>query len=137
MIELLVVIAIIGILSSIVLVSMGGARKSARNATRKADMRQIITAQEMFMGENERYYENTGATWPTAIDTYMPVVPNDPSGGTATYVWVDNYTTDGDEQKFCAYATLEVPSGTYYAASQDGNFECTDAEPSLADCCKP
>jgi len=128
LIELLVVIAIIGILSSIVLVSMGGARKSARDATRKADMRQLIAAQEMYYGSNDAYYTNSGATWPTAISTYMPKTPVDP--GSNTYVWVNNTS---DAQKFCAYATLE--NGGYYTASNAGNFACSDTAPTLADCC--
>ena len=128
LIELLVVIAIIGILSSIVLVSMGGARKSARDGVRKADMRQIITAQEMYYGASDAYL--TSASWPTAIGTYMTKMPSDPGSG--TYVWVNNTT---DAQKFCAYATLETTPASYYSASQAGNFSCSDAAPTLADCC--
>ena len=44
LIELLVVIAIIGILSSIVLVSMNGVREQARDARRKNDINQIEKA---------------------------------------------------------------------------------------------
>lgn len=128
LIELLVVIAIIGILASIVLVSMGGARKSARDATRKADMRQIVTAQEMYYGNSDAYF--TSASYPTAISTYMTKTPSDPGSG--TYVWINNTS---DAQKFCAYATLEETPTAYYTASHAGNFKCTDAVPSLADCC--
>ena len=127
LIELLVVIAIIGVLASIVLVSMGGARQSARNATRKADMRQIISAQELYYNVGDAFL--TSASWPSAISTFMIKTPSDP--GTGTYVWVNNTT---DAQKFCAYATLENPT-SYYVASQGGNFGCSDAVPTLADCC--
>jgi prepilin-type N-terminal cleavage/methylation domain-containing protein len=48
LIELLVVIAIIGLLASIVLVSLNSARMKARDVRRLADIRQIQIALEMF-----------------------------------------------------------------------------------------
>jgi prepilin-type N-terminal cleavage/methylation domain-containing protein len=145
LIELLVVIAIIGILAGMVLVSMGGARSRARDARRLADMRQLVSAQEMYYGDNDKYY-TTGAanqTMPTAISTYMTAVPTDPGGGTATPCSTGGGTTGGaytycqlnnsaDTTKFCYYARLENVNSTmagctttncrYYTASEGGNF---------------
>ncbi len=55
LIELLVVISIIGLLASVVLVALNGARAKARDARRKADLKQIGTALDLFYGTNNTY----------------------------------------------------------------------------------
>lgn len=55
LIELLVVIAIIGILASVVLVSLNTARQKARDSRRVADMRTIQLALSMYYDSNNAY----------------------------------------------------------------------------------
>ncbi len=55
LIELLVVIAIIGLLASIVLVSMGGTRGKARDARRLQDLHQLRLALDMYYNQYEFY----------------------------------------------------------------------------------
>jgi prepilin-type N-terminal cleavage/methylation domain-containing protein len=142
LIELLVVIAIIGILAGMVLVSMGGARAKARDARRMADMRQMVSAQEMYYGDADQYLSS--ATLPTAISTYLNPVPADPGGGTLVactlaapafvYCTIDN-TGTGDEQKFCYYARLEQNASLpYFTASHGGNFKKAAKPTDIDDC---
>jgi len=126
LIELLVVIAIIGILASIVLVSLGGARAKARDARRMSDIRQISLAMEMYYDDGQAYLTSTGTTVPTPIGTYLDPVPQDPQTG--AYNWYSNGT---DDQKYCAWAVLE---GTgFFAASHKGTKQTTTT-PSGLDC---
>lgn len=95
LIELLVVIAIIGVLSSVVLVSLNTARAKARDANRTAAIAQFKNALELYYLDNRQYPLSGGATapnsgWTTSTDTswatlqtalapYMAQLPRDPN----------------------------------------------------------
>jgi type II secretion system protein G len=104
LIELLVVISIIGLLASVVLVSLNQARTKSRDAARKADLRQIQTALELYYNDNGAYPCSTptgscsGITWMASdpgtpgtyvagawisglTPNYITKLPSDPKGG--------------------------------------------------------
>src|SRR5580658_758360 len=89
LIELLVVISIIGLLASIILVALDGARLKARDAKRISDITEIQTALELYYNDNGQYPNICGASssgqyapqWPTfqsALSSYLSKLPNDP-----------------------------------------------------------
>lgn len=117
LIELLVVIAVIGILASVVMASLNSARVKARDAKRKADMKQIQTALELYYDQFGRYtvYEdlcsdtsigsNNGACsggmvlgtgWAANSDLgeivtagFMPSLPLDPKNSLTNFYWYE------------------------------------------------
>jgi len=147
LIELLVVIAVIGLLASIVLVSLGPARKKARDARRQSDIRQISLAMEMCYddttdpdcGGAEKYPAIVLAT--TRISTiggasnrigpsaspYMSPLPLDLGGGTVTDCTLTGAMTAGNHCAFansagiyyCIFSKLEI-GGVVIAASEKG-----------------
>ncbi len=83
LIELLVVIAIIGILASIVLVSLNGARGKGRDAKRVAEMQQMFRAIELVGTDNSTGFSGCAtAGYNVASDCTSPALSqfDDPSG---------------------------------------------------------
>ncbi len=108
LVELLVVIAIIGILASVVLVSLNSARTRSRDARRIADINQLRTALESSYESSANPKEYPANLAALQTGGFISQVPNDPQSGTAyTYARCNN------NQTFVLAATLEnnVQSG--------------------------
>ena len=138
LIELLVVIAIIGILSSVVLVSLGGARSKARDARRTSDIRQVVSAQEMYYGDNENYLAVVAQNGFPAIGTYLST-GDDPQAPTKHYNWLTNNACTPSGQFFCVYSTLEnkgnCSTTQYFVGSEKGSKVVCDTAPASGCAC--
>ncbi len=98
LVELLIVIAIIGILSALLMANFIGVRQRARDAQRKADLRQIQSASELYRSDLGAYPDNTKLSScggqlddggnPAAI--YMKKIPCDPLDNTTPYYYAKN-----------------------------------------------
>jgi len=126
LIELLVVIAIIGLLASIVLVSLGGARNRAKDARIIAEMSQIRATAEMIYS-SDGDYDNVVCTQagmkPLCDDikvqaTTEPTIARNPATSAL---------------KYCAYVKLLVLKDTlanYYCVDSTGVAKETTTNPS-------
>ena len=123
LIELLVVIAIIGLLSTLAVVSLNGARAKARDARRVADLKAVQSALELYRGDSTTdAIPLSAATWATSLvglATYLPAgVPVDPTAArTATQTYVYCGEQVGVAYNYLLSATLEN------AASKAGGIQ--------------
>lgn len=128
LLELLVVIGIIGLLASIIVVNLTGARRRARDTKRVADIRNLQTASEDYFGKNGKY--------PTAISDLVtngniplwPLDPLAPAGTTCTgnsdlCYWYAYYTPAGalGPQSYHIGASLEDAGSLLLNQDRDCN----------------
>lgn len=164
LIELLVVIAIIGLLSSIVLVTLGTTRAKARDSKRYSDFAQINTAMELCYQDpvcsgGVDMYPNiplAGSDVVASIPPYLAVVPVDPiDADKFQYAWTSNSANSPAgamaRKYYCVYVKSEGLSpaamvgpapDTFFCSSnmgvdkKTGPFTCSDSTvPCNADCC--
>lgn len=131
LIELLVVISIIGTLASIVVASVTSARGKARDAHRKATLKQLQTALELYYNDNNAYpvqasyassepgdFPPYSANYiPGLVPTYIAKLPSDPKGGNSTNSvcpggWKNAflYISNGTDYKLLSHC---APEGTW------------------------
>ena len=108
MIELLVVIGIIGILTGMVTVNLQDARQRARDAQRKADLRQIQNALELYRNDQNPAAYPTTLTWGDDITDggYMKELPADPLAVQTSWP-AYTYNRDLDTLEYTLIACLE------------------------------
>jgi len=103
LIELLVVIAIIGLLASVVMVSLNNARTKARDARRQADIHQFILAFQLYEDDNNGNVPPCGgeasnggysSCLTTSLAPYMSALPKDPINN-STYYYLICLTSPG------------------------------------------
>ncbi len=132
LIEILVVITIMGILSAVVLANLGEGQAQARDAERKADLRSIQSALELYKLKYGRYPAGCRAPgrWSGQIGTayqcggnnsqyivglapeFIPVLPSDAklNGTDSGYVYTTN--AQGTVYKLMARLTVETEADT-------------------------
>lgn len=111
LVELLVVIAIIGLLSTIAVVSLGGARTKARDGKRVADIRTIQSAIESVINSSSTVSWNGASVTSTLITIAQAFSTEPKDSASASYT----YCVTTSSAKYLIYATLEsganMPTG--------------------------
>ena len=126
LVELLVVIAIIGVLSSIIMVSLGNAKQKSRDSKRSSDIKSIQLALATYYNDNLFYPKNIytssnanpGVSDPVngLAPAYLPSVPKDPNdNGTNCNI------TDPNGNANCYHYSAYRSSGSVCNASSPPN----------------
>src|SRR3989344_3085452 len=127
LVEVLIASAIIGIIASIVVVSMTSARLKARDAKRISDIQQVRIALEQYFAANKRYPNSSSSGYcelVTQLQSYLQILPRDPLDVSASCTAAAGYayfTELGLQPKewLLRVATLENPSGVRDALNED------------------
>ncbi len=135
LIELLVVIAIIGILSTVVLVSINSARSRARDTKRMSDIKQIDKALQMYMLNNDGQApqvgdvddRNWGQLENLLAPAYIKVLPKDPlsSPGLSNGEYAYKYYSPNTLIDYYSYRLeAQLEKGTVFSVGADlwGNY---------------
>ncbi len=109
--ELLVVISIIGLLSSVIIVSVSNARQNSRDKVRIVDIEQLRLTLRLYAEENGTYPSSNGPISGIVGLNAFGSLPTDPiNDSTHSYQYDSAYDCNGSTKKV-VYATAMETSG--------------------------
>ncbi len=135
LVELIVVMSVIGILSSIVYANFGSARAASRDDVRKAALKEVQLALELYKAQNGVYPAQGCSTWTThwagpgpqvawgcesetyivdLVPDFIAALPKDP---TLEYTngWGFAYRSNGTDYKLIVHGSVERKLITSYS----------------------
>jgi type II secretion system protein G len=117
LIELLVVISIIGMLASVVLVSLQGARNKAKDLKFVAGLRELQKAMELYRLDNNRYPGGNGTdgNWHTGVGCSSYLAPHT----------IDELFDANFKSRYMSALPSEVVSCGFYYAVMPGGADAT------------
>ncbi len=117
LIELTIVIAIIGLLTAILAPRLTRIRERAQVAAMKWDLRHLMTAEEYYQLENQRYSTNLGRSYAVSADNERPTITLTPDGWRASI----------KRRNTTLICTVFVGSTPLLPASKEGTPACLKA----------
>ena len=120
LIELIIVMAIIGLLAAIAIPQLSNIKERAQVAAMRSDLRNLVTVEESYFADSQKYSANLGAAFRVSAGNEMPTITTTPDGWSASM-------TSSNSAQICAVFVGSTPLAP---ASREGAPACARGESS-------
>jgi prepilin-type N-terminal cleavage/methylation domain-containing protein len=130
LIELLIVVVIIGILAAIAIPKFANTKEKAYIASMKADLRNLVTAEEAYFADSVKYTTTTSCATPPAAGAAAYCTSTGNTLGTVTVGtgtqagWTTNVTNLNTAKSCAIYVGAVTPAAPAVAGSPEGAPVC-------------
>src|SRR5438552_3412200 len=114
LIELLIVTSIIGLLAAIAIPKFANTKERAQVATMKSDLRNLVTVEEIFLADSQKYATDLGGSYAASGGNRLPTITLTRDGWSASI-------TSPNSAQICA---VFVGSTPFAPASKEGAPAC-------------
>ena len=114
LIELIIVMAIIGLLAAIAIPQLTYTKERAQVAAMKSDLRNLMTVEENYFADSQKYSTNLGTAYRVSAGNDMPTITTTPDGWSASM-------TSPNSTEICA---VFVGSTPLPPATKEGSATC-------------